>query len=67
MLNTADGAGWYRAHVESFSVEALRLKEESNLLHAQNASPAEQLSAMEQEQAEARIGGAASLTRRRAV
>ena len=35
-------------------VEALRLKEESNLLHAQNASLAEQLSAMEQEQVEVR-------------
>ena len=55
MLNTVtEQRDGYRAHVESFSVEALRLKEESNLLHAQNASLAEQLSAMEQEQAEAR-------------
>ena len=48
MLNTVtEQRDGYRAHVESFSVEALRLKEESNLLHAQNASLAEQLSAME--------------------
>ena len=55
MLNTVtEQRDGYRAHVESFSVEALRLKEESNLLHAQNASLAEQLSAMEQEQVEVR-------------